>query len=99
MIKDSYIEYLNNIFCICDLVIFFMAVLGLHCCPGFFLAIASGGYSSCGVQASHCGGFSCCRAWALGAWASVVVARGLSSYGSQTLEHRLNNCGTGAQLL
>ena len=23
------------------------------------------------------GGFSCCGAWALGAWASVVVARGL----------------------
>ena len=23
-------------------------------------------FSSCGVQASRCGGFSCCRAWALG---------------------------------
>ena len=32
----------------------------------------------CGMQASHCGGFSCCRAWALGAWTSVVVAHGLS---------------------
>ena len=30
----------------------------------------------CSVQASHCGGFSRCRARALGAWASVVVARG-----------------------
>ena len=39
----------------------FLAVLGLHC----------------GARASHCGGFSCCRARALGAWASVVVARGL----------------------
>ena len=38
--------------------------------------------SSCGVQASHCGGFSCCGAQALGAWASVVVAHGLSSCGT-----------------
>ena len=29
------------------------------------LAAASGGYSDCSEQASHCGGFSCCRAWAL----------------------------------
>ena len=32
-------------------------MLGLHCC----------------VQASYHGGISCCRAWALGPWASVVV--------------------------
>ena len=31
----------------------------------------------CCAQASHCGGFSCCRAWALGTRASVVVAHGL----------------------
>ena len=36
----------------------------------------------CGVRASHCGGFSCCGARALGAWASVVAARGLSSCGA-----------------
>ena len=41
----------------------------------------------CYVQASHGGGFSCCEAQALGAWASVVAAHGLSS------------CGTQAQLL
>ena len=33
--------------------------------------------SSCGVQASRCGGFSCCRARALGPMGSVVVVRGL----------------------
>ena len=33
--------------------------------------------SSCGAQASHCGGFSRCGAEALGAWGSVVVAPGL----------------------
>ena len=31
----------------------------------------------CGVQASHCGGSSCCRARAIGTRASVVVAHGL----------------------
>ena len=34
-----------------------------------------------------------------GAWALVAVARGLSSCGSQALEHRLSSCGTQAQLL
>ena len=37
----------------------------------------------CVAQASYCGGFSCCGAWALGARASVVAARGLSSCGSR----------------
>ena len=45
----------------------FLAVLGLHC----------------SARASHCSGFSCCGAWALGAWASVVVARRLSSCGAR----------------
>ena len=39
------------------------------------------------VWASHCGGFSCCRARALGTWASVVAT------------HRLSSCGTWAWLL
>ena len=38
-----------------------------------------------GAQASHCGGFSPCRARALGARASVVVARRLSSCGMWAL--------------
>ena len=37
------------------------------------------------------------RLW--GVWASVLEASGLSSRGSQTLEHSLNSCGTRAQLL
>ena len=53
----------------------------------------------CGVRASHCSGFSCCGAWALGARASVVVAHGLSSCGSRALECRLSSCGTRASLL
>ena len=46
-----------------------------------------------GARASHCGGFSCCGARALGVWASVVVASGLSSCGSRALERRLSSCG------
>ena len=42
--------------------------------------------SSCGAQASHCGGFSCCRAWVLGHTM-------YNSFSSQVLEHRLNSCG------
>ena len=53
----------------------------------------------CGEWASHCGGFSCCRARALGTWASVVVSCRLSSCGLLALEHRVSNCGTRAQLL
>ena len=75
-------------------------MLGLHCCArAFSLIAASGGCSSLGAQASHRGGFSCCGAQALGTWASVVVARGLSSCDSQALERRLSSCGARALLL
>ena len=53
----------------------------------------------CGAQTSHCGGFSCCGAQALGAWASVAAAHKLSSCGSRALEHRLSSCGARPQLL
>ena len=43
----------------------------------------------CGAQASHCGGFSCYRARALGVRASVVVAHGPSSAGSVVVAHEL----------
>jgi len=75
------------------------------CCVGSPLAVASGdphchvGSSSCGergvpgrrAQAYRWGGFSCC-----GARASVAAVRGLRSYSSQALEHRLRSCGTQA---
>ena len=73
-------------------------MLSLRCCVRLFLVPASGGLlSSCSARASHCGGFSCCRARALGARASVVVACGRSSCGSQTPERRLISCGPQAQ--
>ena len=55
----------------------------LYICIFFFLTLliylflAAWGLR-CSVRASHCGGFSCCGARALGTWASVVVAHGLS---------------------
>ena len=53
----------------------------------------------CSMQASHCSGISHCGAQALGMWASVVVAHGLSSCGSWAPERRLSSCGARAQLL
>ena len=42
------------------------------------LVVTSGAAVRRGVRASHCGGFSCCRAEALSAETSVAVACGLS---------------------
>ena len=66
---------------------------------GFLQLRQTGATLRCGARASHCGGFSCCGAQALGARASVVVAHGLSSCGSRALERRLSSCGARAQLL
>ena len=65
-------------------------------CVGFLYLWRAGATLRCGAQASHCGGFSCCGARALGTQASVVVAGGLSSCGSRALEHRLSSCGAWA---
>ena len=66
-----------------------------------FLVGVSGGHSSRGVQASHCGGFSG-GAWALGTQASVVVFHGLQSadslvmaYGAQLPHGRRDLSGPG----
>ena len=56
-----------------NLISLFLAAVGHHC---YTWAL-----SSCGEQASHRGGFSGCRAWALGVRASAVAA------------HRLSGCG------
>ena len=63
---------------------------------GFLYLRRAGATLGCGARASHCGGFSCCKARALGTRASVVVARGLSSCGSRALERRLSSCGARA---
>ena len=68
------------LFILFHFIILFLAALGLCCC-------ARGATLRCSARASHCDGFSCCGARALGARASVVVAC------------RLSSCGTWAQLL
>ena len=60
-----------------NLFILFLAALGLCCCIQASSSCGETGATlPCGARASHCGGSSCCGARALGAWASVVVARG-----------------------
>ena len=71
----------------------FLAALGLLCCAQAFSSCGEWGLLFVAVRR---GGFSCCRARALGTWASVVVARRLSSCGSWALECRLSSCGAQA---
>ena len=72
----------------------FLAVLGLRCCSRAFSSCGERGLLFVGVRrllivvASLGGG-----ARALRAWASVVVARRLSSCGSRALECKLSSCG------
>ena len=71
----------------------FLAALGLQCCVQVFSSCSKQELiSSCRAQTSHWGGFSCCRAWNLGTWASAVAMYGLSSYSLQALEHRFSSC-------
>ena len=66
----------------------FLAALGLCCYMRAFSSCSEQGLlSSCGARASHCSGFSCHKAWVLGARGSVVAA------------HRLGSCGSQAKLL
>ena len=55
-----------------------MAALSLHCCAWAFSSWGEWATLHCCARASHCGGLSYCRAWAVGARASVVVAHRLS---------------------
>ena len=65
---------------------FTFGCLGLCCCVWAFSSCSEWGLlSSCDVCASHYSGFSCCRAQALGVQASVVAARGLSSFDTWAL--------------
>ena len=81
---DFFFLFLINLF----IYLFIFGCFGSSLLRAGFLQLRRAGATlHCGARASHCSGFSCCGAGALGAQASVVVARGLSS------------CGTRAQLL
>ena len=66
----------------------FLVALGLRCCERPFSSCGAwelfssrvkwGLISSCDVQISHCGGFSCWGAWVLGTQASIAAGHGLS---------------------
>ena len=63
---------------------------------GFLHLLRAGATLCCAAPVSHCSGFSCCGARALGTQTSVVVALRLSSCGSRALERRLSSCGARA---
>ena len=79
------------------------AMLGLHCSAWTFSSCGERGLlSNCSAWTSHSGGFSCCKAQALGTWAPVVVAGRLSNCGSRAQglpKRRLSNCGSRVQEL
>ena len=58
------------------------ALLSLCCWAQVFSSCSKWGLLFVGVWVSHCGGFSCWVAQALGTRASVVAARGFSSWGA-----------------
>ena len=60
-------------------IFIFVCTGSLLLCTAWFSKFSSFTTLSCGAQASHCGGFSCCGAQALGTWASVDAAQGLIS--------------------
>ena len=74
-------------------------MLGLHCCVPSFSSCGECGLLFVAVRGLLLAVLSLCfRARALGTQSSVVVALGLSSCGSQALEHRLSSCGAWALL-
>ena len=78
----------------CDIFFIHSSVYGPILLP--YLLRQAGATLRCCAQASHCGGFSCCGAQALGARASVVMARGLWSASSVVVAHGLSSsaaCG------
>ena len=85
MPSSPFLEYL--------FIYLLLVVLGLRCCGGFFSSSDERGLlPSCDAKASHCGGFSCFRAQALG-------CLDYSDCGSRALGRRLGSCGTWASLL
>ena len=61
----------------------FLVALDLVAASGLSLTASSRDHSQFGAGASHCGGFSCCRAQGLSTQTSVIVVL------------RLRSCGTG----
>ena len=101
MVTSLNIFYLENKTIIYHIsFFFFFGCTGLHCCMWAFSSCGQWGLlyvAVCG--ASHYGGFSCCKGWALGMQASVVAAcRPQSTRASVVVACGLSSCGARAQL-
>ena len=73
-----------------------LTLLALHCrARAFFSYSESGLLSSCSGQASHCGGFSYCRARTLGHAGIRAAPPGLQGSDSVVVAHGLNCLATG----
>ena len=84
-IQNQFVFFFKKIF-----YLFIFGYAGSLLLCGFFPSSGEPGLlSSWGVRVFHCGGFSCCGAWALG----CVDFR---NRGSQALQHRLNSGGAQA---
>ena len=84
-----FVYSVSSLFFFIILFIYYLFCAGSSLLRRFFSTCGERGWlSSCGMQASHHGGFSYCRAQAPG-------CLGFSRRGSWALEHRLNRCGTG----
>ena len=71
--------------------IFFLSCVGSSLLRAGFLQLRRAGAAlPCSARASHCGGFSCCGAPALGVRVSAVEARRLQSAGSVVVAHGLS---------
>ena len=80
---------LNTVFVVVVVVV--VVAPDLHCCARAFSSCGEQGLlSSWGAQASHCGGFSCCRAWALGHAGFSSCGSWLWSTGSTVVAQRLS---------
>ena len=74
LLYNNFYSFIYSFIC---LFIYFGGCVGsLLLLAGFLQLQQAGATLGCGARASHCGGFSCCGAQALGAQASVVAARG-----------------------
>ena len=73
---------------------YFLTVLDLHCCKGFFSSCSKWGLlSSCDCRLLTVGAFLVAEPRFQSVWASVVAAPGLQSTGSIVVRHRLS-CST-----
>ena len=70
------------------ILLIYLTALGFLCCTWAFSSCGKWGLlSSCSAPASPCDGFFCCKAEALGIWASEAAAHKLQGTGSVVVAH------------